>query len=294
MKTCFSLRPQVHVIAQLRTWGGKQPGIHVLAQLCFGPTARVGPPNCPRLKRGEARVSRPFPCSLPQGVTLRFSESQVFILKKWGNNYLFGWLWWWKNVSGNTVLTLKRFLRLRCHCLTLSVVVETTLYVYQTGLFLLDTQDYISQNPLHLGGLHAWVLANGMWTKDTAIAIRLLINTTKLCLLHTLLGASHRETGDRGEEEQPGPMGGKTPRPSSSGGTESHLLAANGAVRNRCSLFKLLRFRKCWPRNRTVLSWTTRERIIWLQAHLTLGELGFSPIKGHSDISPVLSGLAWG
>ena len=88
--------------------------------------------------------------------------------------------------------------------------------------------------------------------------------------------------------------GGKTPRPSSSGGTGSHLLAANGAVRNRCSLFKLLRFRKCWPRNRTVLSWATREWIIWLQAHLTLGELGFSSIKGHSDISPVLSGLAWG
>ena len=38
MKTCFSLHPQVHVITQLRTWGGKQPGIHVLARLCFGPT----------------------------------------------------------------------------------------------------------------------------------------------------------------------------------------------------------------------------------------------------------------
>lgn len=51
------------------------------------------------------------------------------------------------------------------------------------------------------------------WTKDTAIAIRLLINTTKLCLLHTLLGVSHRETGDRGEEEQPGPMVGRPQDP---------------------------------------------------------------------------------
>lgn len=51
-----------------------------------------------------------------------------------------------------------------------------------------------------------------MWTKDTAITIRLVINTTKLYLLHTLLGVSHRETGDRGEEETAWTNGWKDPK----------------------------------------------------------------------------------
>lgn len=33
-------------------------------------TARVDPPNCPRPKRGETRVSRPFPCSFLKGWAL--------------------------------------------------------------------------------------------------------------------------------------------------------------------------------------------------------------------------------
>ena len=49
------------------------------------------------------------------------------------------------------------------------------------------------------------------------------------------------------------PSPGKTLRPSSNGGAGSHLLTVNGAVRNRCSLVKPLRFRKCWLRNRILV-----------------------------------------
>lgn len=50
-----------------------------------------------------------------------------------------------------------------------------------------------------------------MWTKDMAITTRLAINTAKLCLLHTHLGVSHRETGDHGEEETAWTDGWKDP-----------------------------------------------------------------------------------
>ena len=44
-----------------------------------------------------------------------------------------------------------------------------------------------------------------------AITIRLAINTAKRYLLHTHLGVSHRETGNRGEEETAWTDGWKDP-----------------------------------------------------------------------------------